>query len=69
MKLIPNWRKAWRMFSVQSMAISQAALLTWVSLPDRFQNEVPIKFVIVFAAVMLFLGTVGRLVAQPKVQP
>lgn len=67
--LIPEAKKAWRMFSVQSMAVSQAALLSWAALPQRFQSEVPIGYVIAFAAVMLTLGTIGRLVVQESVTP
>ena len=67
MKLIPEWRKAWRLLSVQiaSAAVlfgsipaeTQAAMLDLVGLqPSRLP------------AVLGLLMIVGRLLAQPKVR-
>jgi hypothetical protein len=65
MRLIPNWRRAWRMLSVQVAAVAvawgllppdqQAALLAIVGIgPER----VP--------AVLGLLVLAGRLIDQPK---
>ena len=55
-KLIPNWRQAWRMFSVQAQASSVAILGAWQALPDDLRAKVPESVV---------LGIVGRLIDQP----
>lgn len=66
MKLIPNWRKAWRMASVQI----SAAIVAWVALPPDVQaaavgllgvapDKVP--------GVLALLGIVARIVSQPVV--
>lgn len=66
MKLIPEWRRAWRMLSVQVAgaavlfgtlpAETQAAMLDLVGLPP---SRLP--------AVLGLLMIVGRLLAQPRV--
>jgi hypothetical protein len=65
--LIPNWRRSWRMLSVQVAALAvlfgslppdqQSAILAWLGLaPERIP------------AVLGGLFMVTRLVSQPKVQ-
>ena len=67
MKLISNWRKAWRMFSVQVPAVNIAFLSTWAALPDKFQDAIPLPWAIGIAVVLMVLGVAGRLIDQPKV--
>lgn len=67
MQLIPNWRAAWRMFSVQAQAAAVAVLGAWQAVPDDMRAKVPDGVVIGLVAVLLVLGIVGRLVAQPSV--
>ncbi len=67
MKLIPEWRKAWRMVSMQAMVIAQAGLGAWVAMPDDLREHVPVSGVIAFACTMLGIGIVGRVVKQDKV--
>ena len=67
MKLIPNWRKAWRMLSVQANTINVAVLAGWSSLPDRMQDAIPVYVIVGLAIGLLVLGTIGRLIAQPAV--
>lgn len=68
MKLIDNWRKAWRMLSVQINALA----IVWIALPDAKQSEVlsmlPGLTANDVAGLLVALGIVGRLIAQPKVQ-
>lgn len=68
-KLIANWRKAWRMLSVQIPAINAAFIATWAALPQKFQDAYPLPWALGTVLVLLVLGVVGRLVKQPKVQP
>lgn len=68
MKLIPEARRAWRMFSVQAQAVAFAVLGAWQSLPEKFQDRVPLSVVFGLAMVLLVAGIVGRLIHQPKVR-
>lgn len=65
---IPNWRKAWRMLSVQINALA----IVWIALPEAKQSEVlsmlPGLTANDVAGLLVALGIVGRLIAQPKVQ-
>lgn len=65
-KLIPNWRRAWRMFSVQAQAGAVAILGAWQALPEKWQDMIPIWVVLLLACIVLVLGIVGRLIDQPK---
>ena len=69
MKLIANWRKAYRMLSVQSMAMATAIQGAWVVLPEDMKTTIPPQAVQWITMGLLVFGIVGRLVAQPKVQP
>jgi protein-S-isoprenylcysteine O-methyltransferase Ste14 len=66
MKLIPNWRDAWRWFSVQALAAIIALPIVWASLPSDIKSFVPDSwdrwvFVAIAAA-----GLLGRLIDQNK---
>lgn len=69
MKLIANWRKAYRMLSVQAMALATAIQGTWAVLPDDMKTTIPPQAVQWITMGLLVFGIFGRLVAQPKVQP
>lgn len=68
MKLIPNWRRAWRMFSVQAMTLAAALQGTWAMLPEDLKAALPPTLVPVVSIALLLAGVVGRLVDQPKVK-
>lgn len=67
MKLIPEWRRAWRMASVQVAALA----VVWGTLPEDVQAAllaavgVPAERV---PAVLGLLLLLGRLIDQPKVR-
>ena len=69
MKLITNWRKAYKMLSVQAMALATAIQGTWAVLPDDMKTTIPPQAVQWITMGLLVFGIVGRLVAQPKVHP
>lgn len=66
MKLIPNARNWWRMFSVQAQLIAMAVLGAWGAMPDDLKARLPDMLAIYTAAGVLVLGVFGRLVQQPK---
>lgn len=66
MKLIANWKKAWRMLSVQAMAIAGAVQGAWMFIPSDMRSSIPESTVQMVTMALLALGVVGRLVDQPK---
>ena len=64
MRLVDDWRKALKWFSVQIPAANAAFLLTWSQLPAKFQEALPLPWVIGIAVGLLVLGVAGRLVKQ-----
>ena len=64
MKLIDNWRQAWRWFSVQSMLIAGAIQTTWLTLPADLKDTIPVGWVLGVAVAVLVLGVIGRLIDQ-----
>lgn len=70
MKLVDDARSAWRWLSMQIPAANTAFLATWALLPQKFQDALPMPWVIGIAVVLLVLGMVGRVVDQtPKDKP
>jgi hypothetical protein len=63
---VEDWRKALRWFSVQASAVNAMFLVTWASLPPKFQDALPVPWVIGIAVALLVLGTFGRLVDQKR---
>lgn len=68
MKLIPNWRKGYKMLSVQAMSLSTAILGTWALLPDDLKAVLPTQVVIWVSVGLLVVGILGRFVDQPGVK-
>lgn len=77
MKPIENWRRAWRMVSMQCMALAgmlqalyEALHEGWLALPPEVQttliSSVPAKTVHYATALLMLVGIVGRLIKQPK---
>lgn len=64
MKLIPEWKRAWRYFSVHALAISGAIPGAWMSLPDSWKHAVPMWAMATGAGVAAAIGIVGRIVRQ-----
>jgi hypothetical protein len=66
MKLIANWKKAYRMVSVQAMAVATAIQGTWVLFPEELRAVIPPNIVYMITMGLLVFGILGRLVDQPK---
>jgi polyferredoxin len=69
MKLVPNWREAWKWLSVHSFAILIALPIVWSTLPADVKAFIPDSWdpwiVVAFAAA----GLAGRLIDQnPKTE-
>jgi homoaconitase/3-isopropylmalate dehydratase large subunit len=64
MKLIENWRHAWRFLSVQAMTLAIALQGVWLNLPDDLRVHVPDRLAATVTAALLVLGLIGRLFQQ-----
>lgn len=64
MRLIPQWQRAWRWFSVQAFALQGALAAAWLAVPDTLRASVPSEWLAAAAIVLTVLGTAGRLVDQ-----
>ena len=70
MKLVPEARRAWRWFSVQSMTLAGSLQAAWLSVPDDLRSNVTKHLVHWITIALLVAGIVGRLVQQtPKDTP
>jgi hypothetical protein len=68
MALIPEWRRAWRMASMQAMTLATAIQGAWLYVPEDLKSTLPPNVVHWASIVLLAAGIVGRLVDQPKVR-
>lgn len=68
MNLVPEWRNALRMFSVQAMVLAGAVQAAWVSVPPEWQAQVPSDWLRWGTMVLMVLGVAGRLIDQPSVK-
>ena len=68
MKLIPEWRRAWRMLSMNFAALA----LAWVALTPEQQAKVmsllPWLTADQVAGALIVAAMLGRLIAQPNVK-
>lgn len=67
-RLIPNWRRAHRMLSVQAMTLAGAIQATWPLIPEDMKATLPPALVHWVSVALLVVGILGRLVDQPKVR-
>lgn len=67
MKLVDNWSRLHRTFSVQAMALAAAIQGVWPSIPDDLKAALPHNLVHWLSIVLLGAGIFGRLVDQGSV--
>ena len=66
MRLVSEWRGAWRWFSLQAMVLTAALQGAWAALPDDLKVHIPTRAVIAISIALLLLGIGGRLVRQRR---
>jgi len=64
MKLIPDWRSAWRWFSVQAFAIIALLPVVWPTLPPQVTAWVPESWRPWIIVALAVGGIAGRLIDQ-----
>ena len=65
MKLIDDWRRAWRFFSVKLQGGVVALAAGWAVMPQEWKDAVP-KWVLVACAGAFAIATIGGRVVQQK---
>jgi len=66
MKLVSEWKKAYRWFSVQIMGLIAAIGIAWPLMPDDLKAYVP-ENVLPIISVLAFVGILSRVIKQgPK---
>lgn len=63
-KLVEDWRKAWKWFSVNAMVAAAAIQGTWLQIPDDMKAHIPQTLVSGTTIVLLVLGIAGRIIKQ-----
>jgi len=66
-RLIPQWRRCLRMFSVQAMVLAGAIQGAWVALPAEMKASVSDDWLRYITIMLMVAGVVGRLVVQKGV--
>ena len=65
MKLVDDFKDAWKWFSVQAMVLAGAIQGAWIYIPDSLRSSIPAGVVQGVTIALLVFGVVGRLVDQP----
>jgi hypothetical protein len=69
-KIVDEWRQAWKWFSVWAMGIPATVAAVWLAIPEQWQaiflQNVTPKQIVWAVLVILGLGIAGRLVKQDK---
>lgn len=68
MKLIKEWRQAWRFASVWASGVGFSALTAWGLMPHAVREAVPDWIEIAIGGALFAVVFLARVTAQPKVQ-
>ncbi len=63
-KLVEDWRKAWKWFSVNVMVAAAAIQGAWLQIPEDMKSHIPEALVSGVTIGLLVLGVAGRIVKQ-----
>lgn len=66
MKLVDDWKRCWRWFSIHCLALAGAIPATWATLPDDLKSHIPAECMGTVTLVVAVCGVVGRLIDQRK---
>lgn len=77
MKLVPNWREGWRMWSIRLNALGtflmgwilvwpESALTLWQLVPAEARSVLPPRFVMIVPLICFALATGARVIKQRK---
>lgn len=63
MKLVSDWKRAYRWFSVQAMGVIAAIGLAWPLMPDDLKAYLP-EDILPVISLLAFIGILSRVVKQ-----
>jgi len=66
MKLIPDWKKAWRWFSVQALIAIAALPVVWSMLPSDVKTFLPDGWEPWILVGLALAGLIGRVIDQNR---
>jgi protein-S-isoprenylcysteine O-methyltransferase Ste14 len=66
MKLVDNWKQAWRWFSIQALALVALLPVVWPQLPPQVTAWVPEAWRPWVVVIIAIGGIAGRLIDQNK---
>lgn len=64
MKLIPEWKKCLKMFSVQAMVVAGAVQAAWAAVPVEWMASIDQAWLRWGTVTLMALGVAGRLIDQ-----
>lgn len=67
--IIPDWRDAWKWFSVHALVILAALPLVWAGLPSDLKSHLPPSLEVWALCLVALGGLAGRFIDQPKAVP
>ncbi|HBZ3704311.1 TPA: hypothetical protein MHK91_12105 [Klebsiella quasipneumoniae] len=68
MKLVDDWKSAWRWFSMHALVLAGIIPTVWAELLPDLKTAIPPGAMGAITAVIAACGVVGRLVNQSKTQ-
>lgn len=68
MKIVDDWKSAWRWFSMHALVLAGIIPTVWAELPPDLKTTIPPGAMSTITAVIAACGVVGRLVSQSKPQ-
>jgi hypothetical protein len=70
MRLIKNWKQSYKQYSQQAKAVAVSITASYMALPEKWQDVLDVKYVMVLTIIVLVLGAIGRVIDQsPSDQP
>ena len=69
LKIVENWKSAWRWISVWCMSLSAAIMSSWDMLPPEWKAALPSQSMGKYVVPLLIIGIVGRFIDQTTKLP
>ena len=66
LRLVDDWRSAWRWISMNCMVLCAAIQGAWVYIPDDMRSSIPHHLVSGVTIALLIFGVIGRVIKQKE---
>lgn len=66
MKLVDDWKSAWRWFSMHALVLAGIIPSVWAEFPPDLKLVIPASLMGIITAVVAVCGIVGRVINQAK---